>query len=261
MPVTFSKDFPSGQKMLIEQAWDILKTLAAGAGTAQEIERVAAITRLPGARLRYLATPMLERIAATPKTSLVVQAARGPKKDPGVVGSTTLFAEYDGTRAHDTGYYTTREEFQALLAEVPKGERKQVKFTIQINILIPFYEHLHAQVGLSLHYYLETLAHEIALHGEKYCDKIRSWQESDDVHWKPTSDYAEHQEHMFCGNPRYLLLLGRLYERGDRPPGLLAGVEAELRESKEAYTKDKMEPPVDAGNRAMLDWLELIKRQ
>jgi Protein of unknown function (DUF2934) len=258
-PVTFGTGFPPGQQVLVEQAWDILKTLAAGAGTAQEIERVAAITRLPGAQLGYLASPMLERIAATPKTSLVVLADRGPIRDPGVLGSTKLVAEYDGTRAQDTGYLAG-EKFKAFLAEIPKGERKQVKFTIQVKILIPFNPYFYAETRVSLPYYLETLAHEIALHGEKYVDQIRSWQESDDVHWKPTDEYVEHQVHMFCGNPRYLLLLGRLYERGDRPPGLLAGVEAELGDSKEAYTKAKMEPPVEAGNRAMLDWLELIKR-
>jgi hypothetical protein len=258
--VTFGNNFPAAQRQRVEQAWDILTTVAAAAGTAQEIERVAAITRLPVDRLGYLATPMLERIAATPKTSLVVLADRGPRKDPGVLGSTTLSAEYDGTKVQDTGYVTGTEQFHALLAKVPKGERKQVEFTIELNILIPFYQHFYAEARVGLPYYLETLVHEIALHGETYVERITSWQESEAVQWKRTFEIDEHREHMFCGNPRYLLLLRRLYERGDQPPGLLGGVETELEDSKKQYTKEQIKPPAEAGDRAMLDWLELIKR-
>ena len=245
-PVSFGENFPSGQKALIEQSWSILKTLAAGAGTAHEIERVAAITRLPGGQLGHLATPMFERIAATPNTSLVVEADRGLKRDPGVAGSTTLFADYAGTKAADMGSIERREKFWGLLKSVPTGERNQVKFTIKIKTLIPFYEHFHREAGLSLQYYLETLAHEVALHGEKYVQQIRAWQESDDVTWKPTYEYQEHQEHMFSGDPRYLLLMGRLLQRGDSPPELLPGVEGELGGREQAYAKEGMKPPEGA---------------
>jgi hypothetical protein len=259
--VTFGNGFPAPQTPLVEQGWDILKTVAAAVGTAPEIERVAVITRLPVDRLGYLATPMLERIAATPKTALVVLADRGRPKDPGGLGSTTLFAEYDGTRVQDTGNQQTLTNFDALLAAIPTGERKQVKFEINIKVLIPFNPYYYASTRVGLPYYFETLAHEIALHGEKYVDRITSWQESDNVQWKRTFETDEHREHMFCGNPRYLLLLRRLYERGDRPPGLLAGVETELEDSKQQYTKEGMTPPDEAGDRAMLHWLEPIKRE
>jgi hypothetical protein len=258
-PVSFGESFPAGQQALIEQAWAILRSLAAGEGTAHEIERVAAITRLPGGQLGHLATPMFERISATPNTSLVVEADRGPKRDPSVAGTTTLFAEYDGTKAADMGTIERRESFWGLLKSVPRGRRNQVKFTIKIKLLIPFYEHFHGQAGLSLQYYFETLAHEVALHGEKYVQQIMAWQESDDVTWKPTYEYHEHQEHMFGGNPRYVLLTGRLLERGDLPPGLLPGVEGELKKSRETYTKEQMKPPEGATDRAMLDWLERLK--
>ena len=258
-PVSFGEDFPAAQKALIEQAWSILKSLAAGEGAGHEIERVAAIARLPGGLLGHLATPMFERISATPNTSLVVEADRGPKKDPGVAGSTTLFADFAGTKAADMGTIDRRQRFWDLLKSVPRGERKQVKFTIKIKTLIPFFEHFHQQAGLSLPYYLETLAHEVALHGEKYVQQIRAWQESDDVTWKPTYEYQEHQEHMFGGNPRYLLLIERLFERRDLPPGLLPGVQGELGKSRQAYTSEGMKPPEGARDRAMLDWLEEMK--
>ena len=87
--------------------------------------RGAVITRLPGGQpLDYLALPMLERIAATPNTSLGVPADRGRKKVRGVAGSATLFAEYDVFTELETPFSRARPqlEYAELLSDAG-GER------------------------------------------------------------------------------------------------------------------------------------------
>ena len=120
MTVMLGNGFPAEQKALVEQAGNILKTVAAGTGTGHDIARVAVITRLPGGQLLdYVAMRMLERIAATPNTSLVVLADGGRKNDPGVAGSATLLAEYGVFSELETPLYRARGqlEYAAVLSD------------------------------------------------------------------------------------------------------------------------------------------------
>ena len=112
---------------------------------------------------------------------------------------------------------------------------------------------------LGVGYFLETLMHELALHGERYVDQIVRWRESEDP-WTPTYERTEHQEHMYAGNPRYILLFRRLYEAVkagtfDVPPALPLALESELETSKAVEAKEEKSAPKEssaAANRKLL---------
>jgi len=261
--LTISPQMPETEAGELREAWALLKELDARPASADEIARVASIAHTE--HIEFLGEGMLERIRATPNTRLVVSGGLTGKRNSDEAGGTRLIATFQDRVEQDVGYGAA-ETFSEFMKSVPKEARKQVQFQIRFDILIPYLAWAR-KPDYGVAYFLETLTHELALHGEAYADRIVRWRESEEP-WTPTFEYSEHQEHMYAGNPRYMLLLRRLYEAAaaqvsDVPTELLTGLERELEESRTVYTKEGMIPPEQptaVAQREMLDWIAELKQ-
>jgi hypothetical protein len=262
--LTISPQMPETEAGALREAWALLKELDARPASADEIARVASIAHTE--HIEFLGEGMLERIRATPNTRLVVSGGLTDKRRQDEAGGTRLIAKFADRTEADVGYGAA-ETFSEFMKSVPKEARKQVQFQIRFDILIPYFEWARKREHYGVAYFLETLTHELALHGEAYADRIVRWRESKEP-WTPTFEYSEHQEHMYAGNPRYMLLLRRLYEAAAAqvpgvPPELLTALERELEESRTVYTKEGMTPPEEptaVAQREMLDWIAELKQ-
>jgi hypothetical protein len=262
--LTISPQLPETEAGDLREAWALLMELDATPASADEIISIAGIAHAED--IEFLGEGMLARIRGTPNTRLVVSGGLTDKRKQDEAGGTRLIAKFGDRMEADVGY-AAAENFSEFMKSVPEGERKQVQFQIRFDILIPYYEWARKRERYGVAYFLETLTHELALHGEKYADRIVRWRESKEP-WTPTFEYSEHQEHMYAGNPRYMLLLGRLYKAAAAqipgvPPGLLTALEHELDESKTVYTREGMTPPetpTAVAKREMLDWIAELKQ-
>lgn len=260
--LTISPQMPEPEAGRLREAWALLKALDAKPASTDEIDRVAAIAHTE--HIEFLGKGMLDRIRATPNTRLVVSAGLTDKRKLDQAGGTRLVAMFADQTQTDVGYGAV-DTFSRFMDSVPEEARKQVQFQIRFDILIPYYDWARKH-DYGVAYFLETLTHELALHGEAYADRIMRWRESTGS-WEPTFEYSEHQEHMYAGNPRYMLLLRRLYEAAAAqvpgvPPELLTAIEHELDESRTVYTNEGMIPPETpsaVARREMLDWITELK--
>jgi len=260
--LTISPQVPETEAGKLREAWALLKELDAKPASSDEIARVASIARAE--HIEFLGEGMLARIRATPNTRLVVSGGLTDKRRQDEAGGTRLIAMFADRTEADVGFGAA-ETFSEFMESVPKKERKQVRFQIRFDILIPSLAWARKR-DYGVAYFLETLTHELALHGEAYADRIVRWRESEEP-WTPTFEYSEHQEHMYAGNPRYMLLLRRLYEAAAAqipgvPPELLTAIEHELDESKTVYAREGMIPPetpTAVAKREMLDWIAELK--
>lgn len=258
-PTEFKIDdaFPAAPGDRLTRAWTIL----------QKLDRrpprpgvVGVIEQLIGHPAPQLTASALSRIERMPGTKVKVIGTPAPARDPGQAGGTTLVARYNGQRKQDTGFMAG-SEFAEFVNGVPADKRDQVQFTIEIVAMVPKYEH-QAKDGKypGIDYFLETLMHELAIHGEKYIEMITAYRAG--RAWSQTFEHTEHREHMFVGDPRYMLLLDQIRNAavgqeslaGVPAKNLLKGMFAQLRESERVYTAEGMQPFPDRGSPEMLDW-------
>lgn len=267
--LTVAAGFPEAEAGQMRDAWAILQALDADPATAEDVTRLTQIARAAGVMPNFLDESMLGRMRSLPNVELRIQANVGAAKDPSVAGGTALIAAYGGETQRDVGLLA-EPKLIAFLQAVPEAERANVKFTIEIECKIPKYEwaRREARQGaggtFGVAYFLETLAHELALHAEKYVDLITNWRATGQT-WRAPGEDQEHAEHMFAGNPRYMLLLTRLYAAAadptfGAPPDLVAGLERELATSRTVYTRQRLAAPPGHEDRRMLDWIDELKQ-
>lgn len=204
--VELHENLPLHVGVRIKNAMDEFRRLDERSMNAHELQRLQ--ETFGGATGYSLKVPLLDRIASQKNTRLQVEGTFAPLKSPADAGGTTLIAKLsDNSIVQDTGFLASEKFPKALDQE---ANRNQVQFLIKITIMIPVYEHQSPKAwSRSTAHYLETITHELALHGEKYLDVIDDYQNNRSK-WKNSFEYQEHYEHLYEGNKRYVLIMSRI---------------------------------------------------
>ena len=212
-------------------------------------EDLLAIGKIAGGSGLDLATPLLTRVRDA-GMKLKVLASKAPSRSPGQAGGTSLVAETgmgeQAERVRDVGYAASApfEQFLKKHADQPDA----VQFTIEIKILIPPMQHQRASGRYDVSHFFETLAHELAIHAEKYVNLVARYRQGKG--WVTTSESVEHWLFAFRGQPRYLLWLRQLLKAGEQttgtdqsPRALFERVRTELLDWTKAEHKELQSPP------------------
>jgi WXG100 family type VII secretion target len=202
-----------------------------------------------------LSQSVLSRLQSLPNTRVSIAARFASVRDPSEAGGTTVKATLpDGRVFYNTGFGGNADLVTALNALSLK-ERAEVQFNIQIEAKVPKYLHQRTPLMATDAYFLETLTHEFAIHGEKYADTIRNYQAGQP--WAESTEYADHQELLYGANLRFMLWTRRLHD--DRNTSAAAGtLWSDYRASlaEDAKTLNTVAPTVPGAR--PLGWLQTI---
>jgi hypothetical protein len=179
-----------------------LDSTPAGVDEFTAIEKV--IGPFPADLIRV---PLAERMDRLPAFSLRFKGILVQKFD-GTAATTTCRATKGDSNALDTGF-GAMVAFQEFVNPVPASERGQVTFTVTITACMPKWpQHVFNWSPPTVGAWVETLAHELILHGEPDVDGIVLYQGG--TGWPYQMQSTQHWMFVRRGLPRYLLWLYRL---------------------------------------------------
>jgi hypothetical protein len=150
--------------------------------------------------------PLAERMRQLGRFSLEFTGDVVAVRYDGTAGSTTCVASYDGNRAADAGPKATM--FPGFVSGIGVPERGKVDFTVTIRAKIPKADAVGGWTAQTLGGWVETLAHELILHGEPYVDTVLGYRAG--AGWPDQLQDTQHWMFIYRCLPRYLLWLRRL---------------------------------------------------
>jgi hypothetical protein len=151
--------------------------------------------------------PLAERMSRLPGFSLLLKGVLVQKFD-GTAATTACRASKGASNVSDSGYLAMAA-FNNFLNPIPAPEREQVTFTVTITACMPKWPlQLLNWSAPTVGVWVETLAHELILHGEPDLDGAILYRNG--TAWPFQMERTQHWMFIRRGLPRYLLWLNRL---------------------------------------------------